>query len=179
VEDREEHEVDTGDPTRLGTAVDAGDPIRLSRQELGREVAERADHTRPDQLDLGEQVALAGGDLVGLRIAVARGPALEHVGDVHLRPGQTDRLEQAFENLAGLADERHALLVLVVAGRLADEHQVGVGITRPDHDLRARRGEGALLAPEPLAGEPVELDRTGGSIAHRAHCLSRAGRPRV
>jgi hypothetical protein len=36
---------------------------------------------------------------------------------------QTDAREQLVEQLPGLADERDALLVLVEAGRLADEHQ--------------------------------------------------------
>ena len=41
---------------------------------------------------------------------------------------QPDALEQPVEQLPGLADERDALLVLVEAGRLADEHQVGVRV---------------------------------------------------
>ena len=45
--------------------------------------------------------------------------------------------EQLVEQLPGLADEREALLVLVEAGRLADEHQLGVGVPDAEDDLRA------------------------------------------
>ena len=45
------------------------------------------------------------------------------------------------EQLPGLADERQALLVLVGARRLADEHEVGVGVARAEDHLRARGDE--------------------------------------
>src|SRR5262249_35366404 len=51
---------------------------------------------------------------------------------------------------------RQALLVLVRAGRLADEHQLGVGVARAEDDRRARGGElraaraGRRLAPDRL-----------------------------
>ena len=41
------------------------------------------------------------------------------------------------EEPPGLTDEREALLVLVEAGSLAHEHQIGVRIARPEHDLRS------------------------------------------
>ena len=47
--------------------------------------------------------------------------------------------EQLAEQLAGGADERDALLVLVEARRLADEHQVGGRRARAEDDLRAGR----------------------------------------
>src|SRR4029079_2117308 len=53
------------------------------------------------------------------------------VGTSEPEPG-----EQLVEQLPGLADERDALLVLVEAGRLADEHQVGVRIAGAKDDLR-------------------------------------------
>ena len=45
------------------------------------------------------------------------------------------------EQLAGAPDERHPLLVLAGAGRLADEHQLGVGVAGAEHDRLARRRE--------------------------------------
>jgi hypothetical protein len=65
-------------------AVDSRDPERLAGEQLRREVPERGDQLRPDQLDLSEQMSLAGLDLVGGRVAVARRPALQDVGDVDL-----------------------------------------------------------------------------------------------
>ena len=52
-------------------------PGRVAAQQLGREVAQRADDARLDQLDLAEEVLLAVLDLLGMRIAVAGRPALE------------------------------------------------------------------------------------------------------
>src|SRR5438445_11095634 len=56
--------------------VHARDPGRPAGEQLRREVAERRDDLRPDQLDLLPEMALAGLDLVRLRIAVAGRPAL-------------------------------------------------------------------------------------------------------
>ena len=78
------------------------------------------------------------------------GPALENVRDVDVAALEADPREQLVEQLPGLADEREALLVLVEAGRLADEHQVGVGVADAEDDLRAALGEPAAgAAPRP------------------------------
>ena len=79
---------------------------------------------RLDRVDLAEEERLAGRDLVRLGIAVARRPALDHVGDVDLVAVKPDRLDDLRQQLPGAADERDALDVLVGARRLADEHQV-------------------------------------------------------
>src|SRR5215217_1827203 len=133
VVDREDPHGPTAELVYLGTAVDARDPTLRAGQQLGREVAERADHARLDQLDLPVQVRLAGVDLVELRVAVAGRAALEDVGDEHVGPLEPDLAEQLVEQLAGPADEREPLEVLLLAGGFADEHQVGVGVARPEH----------------------------------------------
>ena len=76
-----------------------------------------------------------------LRVAVAGRPAFEDVRDEHVRARQPDLAEQRVQQAAGLADERQALLVLVGARRLADEHQVGVGVARAEHDGGPGRGQ--------------------------------------
>ena len=63
VERVEQHAVASDAHVLLG-AVDARDPGRLAREELGREVAKGRDDARTDQLDLAEEVALAGLDLI-------------------------------------------------------------------------------------------------------------------
>ena len=149
-------------------AVHARDPGRLAREQLGREVAERRHDLRLDQLDLAEEVALAGLDLVRSRVAVARRPALEHVGDVDVTALEPDPGEQLVEQLAGLADERVALLVLVEAGRLADEHQVGLRVADAEDDLRAALREAAARAARDLARERLELgQRLAQCRSHR------------
>ncbi len=51
----------------------------------------------------------------------------------------------------------HALLVLVEAGRLPDEHQIGLGVPRPEDDLRPSFGEPALRATRDRVGKDGEL----------------------
>ena len=131
---------------------------------------------RADQLHLCEEVPLAGLDLLGLRVAVPRRAALEHIGDVDVGPREPDRLEQPLEHLPGLADERRALLVLVEAGRLADEHQVGVRVARSDHDLGARGRESALDTASPLIRQSLELCRACWCVAHGSHSGKWPGR---
>src|SRR5205085_11062396 len=133
---RVEQDAAMADRRLLLLAVDARDAGRLPGEELGREVAERRDDARLDQLDLPEEVALAGLDLLRLRVAVPGRAALDHVRDVDPAPLEADPGQQPLEELPRLADERHALLVLVEAGRLADEHQVGGGIAGAEDDLR-------------------------------------------
>ena len=132
--------------------MDAGDPGRLSRQQFRREVPERRDELRLDQLDLAEEVRLAGGDLVRLRVAVPGRAALEDVRDEDVGASQPDSREQLVEQLPRLPDERDALLVLVEARRLADEHEVGVRAARAEDDLRATLREGAARAGLGLLG---------------------------
>ncbi len=57
VEDRVQPQRPRPDRADLLAAVQARDPGRVAAQQLRREVAERADHLRPDQLELPEQVA--------------------------------------------------------------------------------------------------------------------------
>ena len=79
--------------------------------------------------------------------------------------GEADLLEQLVQQLPGAADERQTLLVLVHAGRLADEHQVGVRVARSEHHLGAGLEERAALAGGCL---PVQLDELGAALLRAA-----------
>ena len=68
----------------------------------------------------------------------------------------------------GAADERQALAVLLGARRLADEHQVGVGVAGAEDDLRARLGERAARAVRRLAVERDELLAAVRRLSHRS-----------
>ena len=103
-------------------------PVGLPESSLVAKLPSVATSVGPDQLDLTEEVRLAGLDLLRLRVAIARRAALEHVRDVDVRARQSDPVQELLEQLAGLADEGNALLILVVAGRLADEHHLGVRV---------------------------------------------------
>src|SRR3982751_224614 len=113
VVDRVERDGPPAERGLLRMTVHPRDAVGLARKELRGEVAQRGDQLRLDELDLLEEVALAGLDLVGLRVAVPGRAALDHVGDVDVLAGETDSGEELVEELPGLADERIALLVLV------------------------------------------------------------------
>ena len=70
----------------------------------------------------------------GSGIAVARRPALQHVGDVDVVALQPRVREQLVEQLSRGADERLALQVLVLARRLADEHHASVRVAHAEHE---------------------------------------------
>jgi hypothetical protein len=98
--------------------------------------------------------------------------ALEDVRDVDLGALKTDAGEELVEQLSRLADERVALLVLVEARRLADEHQVGVRVAGAEHDLRSPLREAAARASRDLFGERCER----GCVGHRRECRPVGGR---
>src|SRR5438874_1849489 len=70
---------------------------------------------------------VARGHLVGQRITVLGRAVTHDVRDEDLAAVEADAREQLIEHLARGADERPALNVLVVAGRLAEEEDPGFG----------------------------------------------------
>ena len=72
MEDRVERHRPSAEDDLLLAPVHLGDPGRLAGEELRREVAERRDEPRLDDLDLAEEVRLAGLELLRQRVAVAR-----------------------------------------------------------------------------------------------------------
>jgi hypothetical protein len=100
------------------------------------------------------EIRTAGLDLVGKRIPVAGWPALDDVDDGDLAAVGAYLREQLVEELAGGSDERFPLLVLVEAGALADEEDLGVQVSGRPHDLRASLGE-----PAPSTGQRLGFDQ--------------------
>ena len=130
----------------LHLAVDSRDSSLLPGEKLRREVAQSGDDLGLDELDLAKQMALAGLDLVGHGIAVARRAAFQDIGHEDQVPTEPDPGEELVEELPRLADERKALLVLVEARCFADEHQVGVRVAVSEDDLRPAFRETAARA---------------------------------
>src|SRR5207237_6167541 len=141
-----------------------------AREEFRREGAARADQLGLDQLDRPPEVRLARFDLLRQRVAVARRPAFYDVGDIDVLTAQADAVEEVREELSCSADERHALLVLVEAGRLADEHQLGGRRAGAENDLRPALRERTLRAAgdHVAVGEEAQL-----SSSHRTRRNSR------
>ena len=99
--------------------------------------------------------------LVG--IAIARGTALEDVGDVHLRALHPDLTKQGVEQLAGCPDEGLALKVLVLTGRLPHEHEAGLRVTDTEDHLRPGIRKPALGADE---GTRLQFLEDLDAVAH-------------
>ena len=132
-------------------AADPADRDLLAEDVPGRPVPERDDDGGVDERDPLVEPGPARLELVGERVAVARRPAHHDVVDVDVLACDADLGEQLVQQLAGGADERLALLVLVEPGRLPDEHQIRVRIADAVHDLGPPLGETA-----PRAGRRVE-----------------------
>ena len=114
-------------------AVHACNAVGLAREELRGEVAECGDQLRLDQFDLLEEVALAGLDLVGLRVAVPGRAALDPVGDVDVVPREADSAGAC----RGFRPTNERMAPCPArSGRLAHEHEVGGGRRRRDDPVR-------------------------------------------
>ena len=140
---------------------------RVAEQRLRGELAERDDHPRPDRRDLRAQERLAGLDLVGLRVAVARRAALHDVRDVDLLAAEAHRLDHLREELARLADEGLALAILVRAGTLARRTSARrAGFPTPKTSVVRAAGELAARAVAELVADR-EQGRAARSLARR------------
>ena len=83
--------------------------------------------------------------------------------------------EQLVEELAGLADERHALLILVETRRFADEHQVGVRAAGAEHDLRStlERAHSGCSSRCPQRALEARAARSTASIGSPVYAVAR------
>ena len=86
------------------------------------DAAERHNEARVDGFNLTVQPMAAGLDLLGQRIPVPGGAALDHIGDEHLGSGYPGFGQHFGQELAAPADKRPALFVLDGPGAFADEH---------------------------------------------------------
>ena len=96
----------------------------LLDDDLCRNAPEAHDDLRLHQRRLPPQIADAGVLLHVQRVPVLRRAALDHVGNVDLCPVQMDDLQHIVQKLSRPAYKGHALLILVLAGSLADEHDL-------------------------------------------------------
>ena len=106
---------------------------------------------------------------------------LDDVRDVGELAVDARLLERPVEQLAGGADERPAGEILLVAGLLADEHQLGLGPSLAEDGLRAAAPEVARSATlrrvRELAEGRIRRDQGGGgvSVAPEERLLAHAG----
>jgi hypothetical protein len=139
-----------------GLAVLASDREPGVDERLGGETAEGADDFGIDERDLGEEMVAAGFDFGWLGIAVSGGPALDDIGDEDVSAVDADLPEVLGEETAGGADEGASLAILVAAGGLANEHNVGGACTLAGNGARAALREGAEAAGADLGVDLLE-----------------------
>src|SRR6266511_482547 len=146
-------DADAVDDARL--AVDAAD--RLAGQPLAHgEAAERHDDAGPQGGKLLGRPPVARRDLERQRVAVVRRPVPHDVRDEDLRAVEADDGEELVEEVPGRAHEGAALLVLVEAGRLAEEEDPALGAPLARYGPLRGPPEGAGPALAHLTGDGGE-----------------------
>jgi len=146
---------DDGRELRLdGHAAVLADPELTTEERLRGGRAEAHEHLRLQQRELGLEPRPAGGDLRSVRFLVdaalpTRLPleVLDDVRDVGQPAVDPGLFERVVEQSARGADERPARQVLLVAGLLADEHDLGFGRPFAEDRLRPGLPEIARLTP--------------------------------
>src|SRR5688500_3963334 len=131
----------------------AADAEVAAQERLRRRRAQTDEHARLHDVQLGLEPRPAGGHLGPVRLLVdaplaARLPleVLDDVGDVRKSPVDLRLVEGPVEQLAGGTHERAALAILIVAGLLADEHDLGLLGAFAEDGLRPGLPEIARLA---------------------------------
>jgi hypothetical protein len=123
-----------------------GDAKVLPNKGAGSDSAQKDKDLRVYQVDLPLEPAHAGGLLVWERIPISWGTAFDDVRDIHLRSIQADDLQHGVQQLPGRAHEGLTLQILLLAGALTDEHDRGLFIAYPKHQIFACQAQITALA---------------------------------
>ncbi len=134
---------------------------------LRRHPTEKTDDAGPEQRQLPLEPDVAGLNLLRLRVAIVRRPAFDGVHDIDLIAIQTEGGEHAIQKLSGASDKGQSLAVLLLAGRLADEHEIRMRVAAAEHDMGAAVGQRTAAAVgglprqllQPSAGLRIRLSR--------------------
>src|SRR5581483_11591180 len=152
-----------------GRPVPAADTLAGPKELLHRVPPQRDNQPGLQREDLPIQIAVAGGLLLGERVAVARWPALDDVRNEDLRALPADALQQLLEELSGWTDERPARLVLPAPGPFAHEQHFGVRRPFARHRTRAREGQLTAGAGEHLGPHRLQIEREAGRLTGWQH----------
>jgi hypothetical protein len=128
---------------------------------LGRDLAYRDNDSRFDGTQLVVQVPSAGGLLILLWVPVLGRTALHGVRDEHVFRREAGLREQPVQDLACVADERMAFLVLLLARGLSYQHDVGSIVASAGDGLRPCQGETTQLAVSDEVRDGVKLGLHG------------------
>src|SRR4051794_17938535 len=133
-------------------AAEPGDAFLRAEQRLCGRTAEGADRLGLEHHQLAEEELATDLHFLGLGRAVLRRPAFNDVADVYVRAFEGNAffargaLDHLCQKLAGPADERDPLLVLIGTRAFADKDQPGLLIADPEDELIAAGVQGAAGA---------------------------------
>ena len=142
-----------------------------AEQRLGGNGAHQHEHPRRERRELGRQPRAARDGLRARRLLVQAARAaslppevLDRVREVHAPAVDARRLHAVVEHAPGGSDERMPLRVLVIAGLLADQDELGIGGALAEHDLRALLPEIAAPAARGRATQMLEVAVVGQEL---------------
>src|SRR3984893_1434648 len=147
--------------------VEARDRLISGQKARQRVPAEHQDDFGLDEPELLLEIRRASLGFGGLRIPVSRRPAFEDVRDEDVATREADAAKQLLEQLAGGADEGLALQVLVLAGRLADDHDPRGGRANSWHRPGPRMTQRATPAIVDRRAQARQVDE----IQTGANCM--------
>jgi hypothetical protein len=122
------------------------DALASPQKPMGWGIAQGDDDFGVHKSDLGREPLPAGRHLLLCGHAIAWRPALHHVRDVHLFPGDPGAFEDFGEKLAGRANKGPTCLIFDLARGLADEHQFRGSTAFPKNGFASGLGKGTTLA---------------------------------
>ena len=116
-------------------------------QPLGGNAAQADHNLRADQPELLPQPGQAGIPFLRQRIPVLGRAAFHDVGDKDIfLPGEIHRFQILIQQLAAAAHKGQALFILILAGALTDEHDLGSGAAHAEHHVMAGLTQAAFAA---------------------------------
>src|SRR5215475_5773444 len=94
----------------------------------------------PNEINLLLEERFAGCDLIRLRIAIFRRPALNHISYINVLALESHSFRKDIvEQLPRPAHKRLPLQIFITTRSFTNEHQLGLGITHPEDQMRTTR----------------------------------------
>src|SRR5256714_5749320 len=139
-------------------AMQARDRLVPGQQARQRVPAKHQDDFGPDQPKLLLEIGRAGLRFGGLRIPICRRPAFEDVGDKDVAAREPDATGWSVEHCARRTNNRLALQVLVLTGRLPDDHDPRVLRANARDSVGSSEAEGTTPA---IVNVPAQAPQVG------------------
>ena len=126
--------------------------VLLGDLEIGLDKSHCADSAKAndnlgiDMCDLLAKITDAGILLLGKGIAVFGRTAFQNIGYVNVLAGDIDRIEKFVKQLTCAANEGGTCQILLLTGRFADKHNIGIFISYTENTVCSRFVKRAFIA---------------------------------